>query len=63
MTNISTMMERRAEITAEIDAIPTDLTNEQEFKDAFDLSASVSALHDRIVVISSSCAAPLPRSR
>jgi hypothetical protein len=36
MTNISTMMERRAALTAEIDAIPTDLTNEQEFKDAFD---------------------------
>jgi hypothetical protein len=30
------MMERRAALTAEIDAIPTDLTNEQEFKDAFD---------------------------
>jgi hypothetical protein len=36
MTNITAMMERRAEIAAELDAIPEDLAHEQEFKDAFD---------------------------
>ena len=33
MTNITAMMERRAEIAAELDAIPEDLAHEQEFKD------------------------------
>jgi hypothetical protein len=36
MTNITAMMERRAEITAELDAVPEDLAHEAEFQATFD---------------------------
>jgi hypothetical protein len=41
MTSISTMMEDRAAIDAQIEAIPLDLSSEQEFKDAFDRKRAV----------------------
>jgi hypothetical protein len=35
MTNITAMMERRAEITAELDVIPEDIAHEAEFNETF----------------------------
>jgi hypothetical protein len=35
MTNISTMMEQRAEITEQLDSVPSDLASEAEFKETF----------------------------
>jgi hypothetical protein len=36
MTSISTMMEARAEITRQLDAVPGDLASEEAFKEVFE---------------------------